>query len=248
MESVLHLLLYPLTRLWDVLQELRGRWPTERRKAALINAPKVRAARAAELERIQGLVAALGAVEGVEHLLTQVRDFSVPPRAVLDRTRLSDADALLICRIHARAYYVVREPVTDVLPRIEAADVTEWRARDQRPSAGGSVEHALRWYRDGGLTPEGRRMDSPGLDSAVARLSWDRPDIPCPDPEPKRPYPTARFTLDQTPPDADAAQLLREARADGRGVVLELVVGKDGRAYSEYHVVPRGGLLGRGRL
>ncbi|MEU9042987.1 MULTISPECIES: hypothetical protein [unclassified Kitasatospora] len=248
MESILYLLLYPLSRLWEAFRALRAHWPTDRRMVALIHSPRARAARAAERERIRELVDALGAVEGVEHVLTQVRDFSVRPDGLAVLHSLSDADALLLCRISARAYFVVREDITDVLPRIEAADVAEWCARDQRPSAGGTVEHALRWYRNGGINQEGLPMDSPDLFSPVARLNWDRSGILRPDPEPNGPYISRRFRTDRTPADADGAQLLREARAGGQGVVLELVLGANGHDHRQYHVVPRGGFAGRGRL
>ncbi|MFJ8623472.1 hypothetical protein ACIRD3_11585 [Kitasatospora sp. NPDC093550] len=248
MESFLTLLLYPLTRLWDGLQAVRGRWPTERRLRALADSPRARAARAAELERIRRLVEALGAVEGVEHVLTHVLDHRTRPRPLDVLDRLSDAEAVLICRLHARAYYVIREDITAVLPRIEAAGLAAWRRADQRPSAGGTVEHALRWYRDGGTTEEGRAMDSPGLSSAVARLHWDLPGVLRPAPLPVSAPAHPRFLMDQTPAQPAAADLLREARADGRGLVLELVLGTDGKDRRQYHVVPRGGFLGRGRF
>ncbi|MER7585364.1 hypothetical protein [Kitasatospora sp. NPDC097691] len=248
-EGFLQLLLYPLIKLFDAVQSgMRGHWPTERRMRALAFSPRARAARAAERERIQGLVDALGAVEGVEHLLTQVSDHCVRPSALgLFRTT-SDGRALMVCRMYARAYFVIREDITAVLPRIAAADVAEWSPSAQRPSAGGTVEHALRWYREGGRTPEGWAMDSPELFSRGARLHWERPGVSIHDPV--RPFSVVDdpcHVLERTPPDADPAQLLREARAEGKGVVLELVLGADGRDHATYHVVPRGGFAGRGR-
>ncbi|MFF4380961.1 hypothetical protein [Kitasatospora sp. NPDC001547] len=230
----------------DGAQSLRARhWPTERRKLRLIDSPRARAARAAERERIRGLVAALGAVEGVEHVLTQVLDQSTRPTFHgSDHPR----DTLLVCRIHARAYFVVREDVLDVLPRIAAAGVAEWQAHGQGPDPHGSLDQALRWYRDGGVDANGRRMDSPCLSSPGARLTWDRPGIPPRDPIPAGPYANRLFVLEQTPPDADAARLLAEARADGRSVVLELAFGARWADYSQYHKVARGGFAGRGRL
>ncbi|MFI8460445.1 hypothetical protein [Kitasatospora sp. NPDC085464] len=248
-EGFLQLLLYPLIKLFDALQGVRGHWPTERRMRALASSPRARAARASERQRIEGVVDALGAVEGVEHVLTLVSDYSLAPSAFgLFRTT-SEGRALMVCRMYARAYFVIREDITAVLPRIGAANVAAWSPAGQRTSAGGTVEHALRWYRDGGRTPEGWAMDSPELFSPGARLHWERPGVGIHDPA--RPYPVVddpRHVLDRTPPDGDPAQLLREARADGRGVVLELVLGADGRDHATYHVVPRGGFAGRGRL
>ncbi|MET8544323.1 hypothetical protein ABZW03_27325 [Kitasatospora sp. NPDC004799] len=221
------------------------RWPTERRKLKLVDTPRARAARAAERERIRGLVEALGAVEGVEHVLTQVLDQSTRPTF---HDRDSPRHTLLVCRIYARAYFVVREDVLDVLPRIAAAGVADWQAHGQGPDPQGSLEHALRWYRDGGVDAHGRRMGSPCLSSPGATLTWDRDGIPHRDPIPAGPYINRLFVLEQTPPDADAAQLLREARADGRGVVLELAFGADWVDYCQYHKVARGGFAGRGRL
>jgi Asp-tRNA(Asn)/Glu-tRNA(Gln) amidotransferase C subunit len=247
-ESFLTLLLYPLMKLWDGLQTVRGRWPTERRLRALAASPRAQAARAAELGRIRQLVEALGAVEGVEHVLTRVLDSRTRPRPLELLDRLSDAEALLNCRLHARAYFVIREDITAVLPRIEAAGLAAWGRADQRPSAGGTVEHALRWYRDGGTTEEGWAMDSPSLFSPVARLHWDLPGVLRPDPLPLSAPAHPRHVMEQTPPEPTAADLLREARADGRGLVLELVLGTNGNDRRQYHVVPRGGFLGRGRL
>ncbi|MGW3076491.1 MULTISPECIES: hypothetical protein [unclassified Kitasatospora] len=227
-------------------QELRAsRWPTERRKLRLIDSPTARAARAAERERFRGLVEALGAVEGVEHVLTQVLDQSTRPTFHgLDHPR----DTLLVCRIHARAYFVVREDILDVLPRIAAANVADWQAHGQGPDPEGSLDHALRWYRDGGIDADGRRMHSPCLSSPGAKLTWDRPGIPPRDPIPAGPYVNRLFVLEQTPPDADAARLLAEARAGGRGTVLELAFGANWVDHCQYHKVARGGFLGRGRL
>ncbi|RGD56648.1 hypothetical protein DR950_01520 [Kitasatospora xanthocidica] len=244
--SLVYLVVMLVNPLLNGVQSLRAHhWPTERRKLRLIGSPTARAARAAERERIRALVEALGAVEGVEHLLTQVLDQSTRPSTYgLDHPR----DTLLVCRIHARAYFVVREDVLDVLRRIEAANVADWQANGQGPDPHGSLEHALRWYRDGGVDANGWRMDPPCLSSPGAKLTWDRPGIPPRDPIPAGPYPNRLFVLEQTPPDADAARLLDEARADGRGVVLELAFGAGWVDYCQYHKVARGGFAGRGRL
>lgn len=235
-----------LNPLLNGVQEQRAlRWPTERRKLKLIDSPTARAARAAERERIRAVVEALGAVEGVEHVLTQVLDQSTRP-TFYDRD--NPRHTLLVCRIHARAYFVVREDIVDVLPRIAAAGVAEWQAHGQGPDPQGSLDHALRWYRDGGVDADGRRMDSPCLSSPGATLTWDRDGIPHRAPIPAGPYINRLFVWEQTPADADAARLLSEARADGRGVVLELEFGADWVGYCQYHKVARGGFLGRGRL
>lgn len=244
-KSLVCLVVLMVAPLVDGLGSLRQRWPTERRLHVLARSPRARAAREAERERIRGLVGALGAVAGVEHVLTQVSDYCVRPSSFgLSR----HSGLLLVCRIYARAYFVVREDITAVLPRIEAADVAGWQARGQGPDPHGSVEHALRWHRDGGIDADGRRMDHPCLSTPGARLSWDRPGILCQDPVPKLRYLAPLRVLEQSPPEADAARLLREARADGRGVVLELVLGANWTDHCQYHVVARGGFAGRGRL
>ncbi|MGW1177157.1 hypothetical protein ACWD4P_26005 [Kitasatospora sp. NPDC002543] len=220
-------------------------WPTERRKLRLIGSPRAREARAAERERFRVMVEALGAVEGVEHVLTQVLDQSTRPTF---HGRDHPRDTLLVCRLHARAYFVVREDILDVLPRIAAAGVADWQAHGQGGDPGGTVEHALRWYRDGGVDANGWRMHAPCLFSPDARLTWDRPGIPPRDPLPAGPFPSRLFVSEQSPPDADAERLLREARDNGRGTVVELELGADWVGYSQYHKVARGGFLGRGRL
>ncbi|MGW7584824.1 hypothetical protein ACWGKU_15730 [Kitasatospora sp. NPDC054768] len=250
--SLVHLVVMLVNPVLNGVQSLRAvHWPTERRKLKLVDSPAARAARAAERERIRGLVEALGAVEGVEHVLTQVLDQSTRPSSYgLDHPR----DTLLVCRIYARAYFVVREDagdvlgVLDVLRRIEAADVAPWQAHGQGSDPAGSLDHALRWHRDGGIDADGRRMHSPCLSSPGATLTWDRDGIPHRDPIPAGPYINRLFVFEQTPADVDAAQLLSEVRADGRGVVLELAFGANWVGYCQYHTVARGGFLGRGRL
>ncbi|MFE4519346.1 hypothetical protein ACFRMQ_34785 [Kitasatospora sp. NPDC056783] len=245
-KSSFHLVGMPLYRLVDGARDLRAlNWPTERRKVRLVNSPRARAARAAERERIRALVEAMGAVPGVEHVLTQVQDLSTRPSF---HGRDHPRDTLLVCRLHARAFFVVREDVLDVLPRIAAAGLAEWRACGQGPDPGGTLEHALRWYRDGGIGADGLRMDAPCLAGPGATLHWERPGLPPREPMPTTSYAGPLFVREQSPPDADPARLLREARADGRGVVLELVLGADWAGYCQYHKVARGGFLGRGRL
>ncbi|MBD0672634.1 hypothetical protein [Streptomyces sp. CBMA156] len=246
LKSVLYLVGMPVFRAVEGVRSLSAqRWPTERRRLALVRSPRARAARAAERERIRGLVGALGAVEGVEHVVTQVLDQSVRPTFHgPDHPR----NTLLVCEIHARAYFVVREDIVDVLPRIAAAGVAEWRADGQGPDPHGSLEHALRWLRDGGIDANGRRMDSPCLAGPGARLTWERPGVPCREPIPAGPYISRLYVFEQDPPDADAAQLLREVRADGRGTLLELAFGAGWGGHCRYHRVARGGFAGRGRM
>ncbi|MFJ6770357.1 hypothetical protein ACIQOV_05160 [Kitasatospora sp. NPDC091257] len=244
--SLVHLVVMLVNPVLNGVQSLRAvHWPTERRKLKLVDSRAARAARVAERERIRGLVEALGAVEGVEHVLTQVLDQSTLPSSYgLDHP----GDTLLVCRIYARAYFVVREDVLDVLRRIEAADVVRWQAHGQGPDPAGSLDHALRWHRNGGIDADGRRMQSPCLSSPGATLTWDRDGIPHRDPIPAGPYINRLYVFEQTPADVDAAQLLSEVRADGRGVVLELAFGANRVGYCQYHKVARGGFLGRGRL
>ncbi|MFE5587452.1 hypothetical protein, partial [Kitasatospora sp. NPDC056531] len=223
---------------------LRERWPGDRRLRALAESPQAQALRAAERERIRRLVEALGAVEGVEHLLTRVADHCDRPSSLGALGTTVEGRAALLCRMAATAYFVTREDMAVVLERVEAAGLADWGSPDGRS---GTVAHALRWYRDGALSPEGWRMDSPGLTSPGAYLSWDLPGVPRPDPYWKRLRSSVRFRNEQTPEDADPAAVLSAARADGGGLVLELELRTDWREGCTYYTVARGGPAGRGR-
>ncbi|MFJ9844131.1 hypothetical protein ACIRYZ_27470 [Kitasatospora sp. NPDC101155] len=223
---------------------LRHRWPGDRRLRALADSPQARALRKAERERFRGLVEALGAVEGVEHLLTLVADHCDRPSSFGALGTTVEGRAALLCRMSATAYFVTREDIRVVLERAEAAGLADWGSPDGRT---GTVAHALRWYRDGGVGPEGRRMDSPGLTGPDAYLSWDLPGTPRPDPYWKRLSSAVRFRNEQTPENADPAAVLSAARADGGGLVLELELRTDWREGCTYFTVARGGPAGRGR-
>ncbi|MFF2146828.1 hypothetical protein [Kitasatospora sp. NPDC058190] len=223
---------------------LRRRRPGDGRLRALADSPQARALREAERERFRGLVAGLGAVDGVEHLLTRVADHCDRPSSFGALGTTVEGRAAMLCRMSASAYFVTREDIRVVLERVEAAGLADWGSPDGRA---GTVAHALRWYRDGGLGPEGRRMDSPGLTSPGADLSWDLPGIPRPDPYWKRLSSAVRFRNEQTPEDADPAAVLSAARADGGGLVLELELRTGWREGCTYYTVTRGGPAGRGR-
>jgi hypothetical protein len=223
---------------------LRRRWPGDGRLRALAGSPSAEAARSAERELFRGLVEALGAVEGVEHLLTRVADHCDRPSSFGALSTTVEGRSAMLCRMSATAYFATREDIAVVLERVEAAGLADWGSPDGRT---GTVAHALRWYHDGGVSPEGWRMDSPGLTGPGAYLSWDLPGIPRPDPYWKRLSSAVRFRNEQTPPDADPAAVLSAARTDGGGLVLELELRTDWREGCTYYTVARGGPAGRGR-
>ncbi|MGW3040996.1 hypothetical protein ACWC9T_13365 [Kitasatospora sp. NPDC001159] len=162
----------------------------------------------------------------MEHLLARVADHCDRPSSFGALSTTSEGRAALLCRMSAPAGFATREDIRVLLPRIEAAGLADWGSPDGRT---GTVAHALHWYRDGGVSPEGRRMDSPGLTSPGADLSWDLPGIPRPAPYWKRLRSTVRFRNEQTPEDADPAAVLSAARTDGDGLVLELELRTDWR-------------------
>ncbi|MFD8707353.1 hypothetical protein ACFV1W_33015 [Kitasatospora sp. NPDC059648] len=249
-----------LTYLLGYLLSLPGRgleascrvWPTDRRLRALADAPPARAARQAERERIERMVQALAAVQGVEHLLTRISDHCDRPESFDIHAPGPEGRLALVCRMTASAYFATREDPTVLLPRIEAAGLAEWGSPDNRT---GTLAHALRWHgadlADDGwrLSPEGWRMEAPGLSSPGAVLHWDLRDCATlrPDPCWKRIGSRVRFDNEQTPPGADPAELLRTARANGRGLVLQLDFRTNWREACTYYTARRGGPGGRGR-
>ncbi|MFJ3221177.1 hypothetical protein ACIPLC_35305 [Kitasatospora sp. NPDC086801] len=230
---------------------LRARLPTTRRLRALASSPRAEALRAAERERIRRLVDGLAAVEGVAHLLTRVADHCDRPASFGLLTTTAEGRGVLVCRMSATAYFATGEDITAVLPRIEAAGLADWGFPntwgDEPPHSPGTVAYALRYHRDGGLFPDGRRMPVPHLSTAGATLAWDLPGLPRPDPSWPRLRSEVRFRHEQSPPDGDPAALLRAARAEGRGPVLALTFGRDWTDTCTYHAVARGRGRGRGR-
>ncbi|MFH9347573.1 hypothetical protein [Kitasatospora sp. NPDC017646] len=252
MNSLTYVLGYLLSLPGRGLEASRRIWPTDRRLRALADSPRARCARQAERERIERMVAALEAVEGMEHLLTRISDHCGRPESFDIHAPGPEGRLALVCRMTASAYFATREDITALLPRIAAAGLAEWGSPNNRT---GTPAYALRWYgadlADDGwrLDPDGWRMEAPGLSSPGARLHWDLRDSATlrPDPYWKRVASSVRSSNEQTPPDADPAELLRTARAHGRGLVLQLDVRTDGREACTYYTAKRGGLAGRGR-
>ncbi|MFD0402052.1 hypothetical protein ACFVHI_28670 [Kitasatospora sp. NPDC127121] len=240
-EYLLGMLLAQPVRARDAL---RARLPTTRRLRALASSPQVEALRAAERERIRRMVEGLAAVEGVTHLLTRVADHCDRPASLGLLTTTAEGRGVLVCRMSAAAYFATGEDITAVLPRIGAAGLADWGFPntwgDEPPYSPGTVAYALRYHRDRGLFPDGRRMPGPSLSTADATLVWDLPGIPRPDPYWPRPGSDVHFRHEQIPPDADPAALLRAARAEGRGPVLVLTFGRNWTDTCTYHAVPRG--------
>ncbi|MEV7599033.1 hypothetical protein AB0O91_16785 [Kitasatospora sp. NPDC089797] len=252
MNSFTYVLGHLLSLPGRALEAGRRAWPTDRRLRALADSPPARAARAAERQRIGRTVAALGAVAGVEHLLTRISDHCDRPQAFGIHAPGPQGRPALVCRMSASAYFATREDLAVLLPRIEAAGLAAWGSPDGRT---GSPAYALRWQgaeraEDGWrLDPEGWRMTAPDLSSPGALLHWDLTDsaVLRPAPSWERIASRVRLSNEQTPPDADAAELLRTARADGRALVLQLDLRTDWRAACTYYTAGRGGPAWRGR-
>ncbi|MFJ8475639.1 hypothetical protein [Kitasatospora sp. NPDC094011] len=256
MNSFTYVLGYLLSLPGKALEATRRAWPTDRRLRALADSPPARAAREAERRRIERAAAALGAVAGVEHLLTRISDHCDRPEAFEIHAPGPQGRLALVCRMRASAYFATREDLGVLLPRIEAAGLNAglaaWASPDGRT---GTVEYALRWEgaeraEDGWrLDPDGWRMTGPHLSSPDATLHWDLRDSATlrPDPRWERVGSRVRLGNEQSPPEADGAELLRAARADGRGLVLQLDLRTDWRAACTYYTVRRGGPAWRGR-
>ncbi|MFJ9776780.1 hypothetical protein ACIRVF_37045 [Kitasatospora sp. NPDC101157] len=252
MNSFTYVLGYLLSLPGRGLEASRRIRPTDRRLRALADSLPARAARQAERERIERTVAALAAVEGVEHLLTRISDHCDRPESFDIHAPGPEGRLALVCRMTASAYFATREDITDLLPRIEAAGLADWGSPGNRT---GTPAYALRWHgaeaADDGwrLSPEGRRMQAPDLSSPGAVLHWDLRDSATlrPDPYWKRVGSRVRFSNEQTPPDADPAELLRTARADGHALVLQLDLRTNWREACTYYTARHGGPAARAR-
>lgn len=128
--------------------------------------PQAASRRAVEEQGMRAVLARLTAVEGLEHVLTRFRDSCARPakRSVFEN---NPSPYVLECRMEVDAYFGVRGDITDVLTRFEAADL---------PVAASSVRYALDFQRAHGRMPDGSLMSWPGLEAAVIRIEWDRPD------------------------------------------------------------------------
>ncbi|MFE2108625.1 hypothetical protein ACFXAF_22580 [Kitasatospora sp. NPDC059463] len=199
--------------------------------------PQARAALAAERAVIEGLIARLGAVDGVVHVVTQVDDRRITPERGLDPGRRLE----LVCQLAATAYFATALDVPELLRRIDAAQVADWGSGlyhdPRRPHPPGSVADALSYYRHGGRHPDGSPRDSPRLYALGTTLTWDEPDRP-PVAEPNATMFNSAFS--QYTRDPAAAALVEAARAE-RGLVLRLSrSGAGGPQRPGYFTVPRG--------
>ncbi|GAA1390250.1 hypothetical protein GCM10009639_18740 [Kitasatospora putterlickiae] len=211
--------------------------PPYRWVLARTRTPEAEAARAAERAVVEGLIARLGAVDGVVPLVTQVDDRRVHPGLGLDPGRRLE----LICQLAATAYFATALEIPELLRRIEAAGVADWGAGlhhdPRRPHPRGSVADALSYYRHDGRHPDGSPRDAPSLYALGATLSWDEPGRP-PVREPNATMFNSSFS--QYTRDPAAAGLVEAARAE-HGLVLRLSrSGAGGPQHPGYFTVPRG--------
>ncbi|MFF8768647.1 hypothetical protein [Kitasatospora sp. NPDC015120] len=205
--------------------------PSDRALRARAVSPEAQAARARELARIDALVARLGGVPGVTHLLTRLSDRCF-------RTDHSYASGVrqwhMVGQITGAAYFATALDVPELLRRIRAAEVADWGSGlwdDPRlPERPGSIAEALAFHRDGGLRADGTRRPSPRIAVAGMTLDWDLPHSPLPDPGP---LPGAVLYSWQRD-DPDAVEKVRAARS-GHGLVLRLTFHEHWNADLRYY-------------
>jgi hypothetical protein len=160
-----------------------SRGPSDEELRARATAHAVESRRAAEERQMDTLVGRLSAVRGLEHVLTRLVDTCARPDdgSLLEPNRSPDT---LECDMRTEAYFGVRAPMSDLLPRVRAAHVANWGSDatgDEGTSgAAGSVAYALVYQRDQGRYGDGTLMPGPALQAPGARIDWDRPDAPLP--------------------------------------------------------------------
>ncbi|WP_327073037.1 hypothetical protein OG196_12000 [Kitasatospora purpeofusca] len=214
--------------------------PPYRWVLARTRTPGAEAARAAERALFDGLVARLGAVDGITFVVAQVDDRRVAPGLGLDPGRRLE----LVCQLAATAYFATPLDPPELLRRIDAAAVADWRtgayADPRLPHPPESVAAALAYYRDGGRHPDGSPREHPALSvpgPLGARLTWDEPGrTPVAEPSPTM----FNSSFAQYADDPAAAEAVRAARAE-HGRILRLGrSGAGGPQRPGYCTVPRG--------
>ncbi|MEU2791726.1 hypothetical protein [Streptomyces sp. NPDC007100] len=158
-----------------------SREPSEEKLRAQATSPVANSRREVEEQKIRTLIERLTAVEGLEHVLTRFADSCAKPYngSVFESNRSPYA---LTCSMQADVYFGVRGDITDVLPRVRAANIAAWGLQDDEghdlPHAAGTITYALTYHRDHGRFPDGSLMSEPQLEAPGLRMDWDRPDLP----------------------------------------------------------------------
>ncbi|MEU3496164.1 hypothetical protein ABZ747_22085 [Kitasatospora cineracea] len=138
--------------------------PPKRTMRRLAASPEVRARRDAAEREMRAAIERLGAVDGLEHVLTRFTESFTRYTRIVNFG--SPSVHGVTCDLRAVAWFGVRGEVADVLDELRRQGLADWLP-----------------------TPEGRRgtpppppeFGAPGL-----RIDWDRPGTPLPPPEPER--------------------------------------------------------------
>lgn len=160
-----------------------SREPSEKKLLTQATSPAAESRRAAEEQKMRALVERLTAVEGLEHVLTRFVDTCARPYngSIFEN---KESPYTLECDMRTVAYFGVQGDITDVLPRIRAADVATWGPHDTEgrdlPHAAGTVTYALDYHHDRGRYSDGTLMPAPTLEGPGLQIDWDRPDLPLP--------------------------------------------------------------------
>ncbi|TXJ82028.1 hypothetical protein E2C11_09830 [Streptomyces lavendulae] len=220
-----------------------SREPSEKKLRTQATSPAAESRRAAEEQKMRALIERLTAVEGLEHVLTRFVDTCARPYngSIFEN---NESPYTLKCDMRAVAYFGVRGEITDVLPRIRAADVAAWGPHDTEgrdlPHAAGTVTYALDYHRDRGRYPDGTLMSTPTLEGPGLQIDWDRPDLPLPNRiEEPAPCPTVGsgiYHRCSTTPETPMSVATARARY---GTVLVLSLGGWGSSAYDYFAVPR---------
>ncbi|MGW6915208.1 hypothetical protein ACWGB8_15540 [Kitasatospora sp. NPDC054939] len=205
----------------------------------LARSAEAQAMRAQAEQRIREAVARLTAVDGLEHARTELVDSCGRP-STGSFLFPEHPEHALSCRLTATAWFGVRSPLVEVLPRIRAAGVATWGLQDANGEdaayAAGTVRYAVEYVRNAGRDPDGGLMPGPDLTAPGTTLTWDRPE-PLPNTVAEPLPPTASgywFRHEKTPADPPAVRSVREKY----GTVLALQIGGVPGA-ADYYTVPR---------
>ncbi|MEW2290965.1 hypothetical protein [Streptomyces sp. NPDC047841] len=192
---------------------------------------------------MRALIERLSAVEGLEHVLTRFVDTCARPYngSIFEN---NESPYTLECDMRAVAYFGVQGDITDVLPRIRAADVAAWGPHDAEahdlPHAAGTVPYALDYHHDRGRYSDGTLMPAPTLEGPGLQIDWDRPDLPLPNRiEEPAPCPSVGSTIYHRCSTIPKSPMSVAAARARYGTVLTLSFGGWESSAYNYFTVPR---------